>query len=308
MTLPPDRWEAFERPLRRAARRLLRPRLSQLRQYPPRDLELDPVEAPAGDAAALPAIAIVTPSFNQGGFLKATVESVLGQRYPRLRYLVRDGRSTDATLSVLANLEGLAWISEPDKGQADAINKAFARIEGDIMGWINSDDVLLPGALAHVARAFAENPQIDIVYGDRIVIDERGREVGRWVLPAHDPQALLFSDYIPQETMFWRSSVWRAVGPLDISLDYAMDWDFALRAQRAGFRFRHLPRFLGGFRVHRAQKTTSGASALEQEMDRVRRKHLGRSPSQAEISRGVRRYLLRQILCDWRRRLGRPKA
>src|SRR5262249_26451385 len=111
-------------------------------------------------------------------------------------------------------------------------------------------------------------------------------------------------DYIPQESMFWRSAVWRAVGPLDISYHYAMDWDFALRAQRAGFRFRHLPRFLGGFRVHDAQKTTAGASALEREVDRLRTMHLGRSLSRGEISRGVRRYLLRQILNDWRYRLG----
>src|SRR5262249_33597391 len=150
--------------------------------------------------------------YNQGAFLKATVESVLGQGYPRLSYLVRDGRSTDSTLAVLANREGLAWISESDRGQADAVNKGFAQIDGDIMGWVNSDDLLLPGALAHVARVFVGNPEVDIVYGNRIVIDEEGREIGRWVLPAHDPHALQFTDYIPQESMFWRSAVWRAVG------------------------------------------------------------------------------------------------
>ena len=171
------------------------------------------------------------------------------------------------------------------------------------MGWVNSDDLLLPGTLAHVARFFRDHPEIDLVYGHRIIIDERGQEVGRWVLPRHDPAALALTDYVPQETMFWRAALWNALGPLDTGFHYAMDWDLLLRAQRAGFRFRRLPRFLGCFRVHGEQKTAQ-TTELTQEMDQLRAAHFGRPISQREISRGLRFYQLRQLVCDWRYRSG----
>jgi glycosyltransferase involved in cell wall biosynthesis len=312
MTVLPEGLERLDRLLRGTARRLLRPPLNLLRQYAPRQIALPPRPELERDPRPLPRIAIVTPSYNQGAFIRATVDSVLGQDYPALEYLVMDGGSGDDTAAVLAGYgERLAWVSEADQGQADAINKGFARIAGDvagdIMGWVNSDDRLLPGTLALVGRFFRDNPQVDVVYGHRIVIDEDDREVGRWVLPRHDSRALAFSDYVPQETLFWRARVWAAVGPLDASYHYAMDWDFLLRAQAAGFRFRRLPHFLGCFRVHGEQKTAR-TTELTREMDRLRSRKFGRTLSQGEISRGLRGYLLRQMLCDWRYRLGRRFA
>jgi GT2 family glycosyltransferase len=296
---------SVERWLHRTARTLLRPRLNRLRQYPARPVALSP--RPGESAAAgerLPAIALVTPSYNQGPFIRAAIDSVLAQGYPGLSYLVMDGGSTDETRRILAGYgDRVAWVSEPDGGQADAINKGFAQARGEIMGWLNSDDLLLPGTLAHVGRFFRDHPGVDIVYGHRIIIDEAGREVGRWVLPGHDPAALALTDYIPQETMFWRAAVWQRIGPLDAGFHYAMDWDFVLRATRAGFRFRRLPRFLACFRVHAAQKTAC-ALELAGEMDRLRQAHFGRPVSPAEISRGLRAYQLRQIACDWGYRLG----
>lgn len=296
---------AVERWLHRAARRLLRPRLNQLRQYPARPVALGPGrEAGAAADERLPAIALVTPSYNQSAFIGAAIDSVLAQGYPALRYVVMDGSSTDETRRVLAGYGArVAWVSEPDDGQADAINKGFAQSHGEVMGWLNSDDMLLPGTLAYVGRYFRDHPEVDIVYGHRIVVDEAGSEVGRWVLPAHDAAALALTDYIPQETMFWRATVWRRVGPLDAGFHYAMDWDFVLRATRAGFRFRRLPRFLGCFRVHAEQKTAQSA-ALAGEMDRLRQAHFGRPVTPVEISRGLRAYQLRQIACDWGYRLG----
>jgi hypothetical protein len=296
-----ETWAALERSLHRTAKKLLRPRLNQLRQYPPRDLPIaaDAARDAAGDPSTLPTVALVTPSFRQGAFIRATIDSVLGQAYPKLRYVVMDGGSTDETLDILASYgDRLDWLSAPDRGQADAINKGFARVGGEIMGWLNSDDLLLPGTLAHVARFFRDHPEIDLVYGHRIIIDERGQEVGRWVLPRHDPAALALTDYVPQETMFWRAALWNALGPLDTGFHYAMDWDLLLRAQRAGFRFRRLPRFLGCFRVHGEQKTAQ-TTELTQEMDQLRRTHFGRPISQREISRGLRLYQLRQLVCDW---------
>ncbi|HZT19170.1 MAG TPA: glycosyltransferase family 2 protein [Dongiaceae bacterium] len=302
-------WAPLERLLLRAGRGLLRPRLNRLRQYPPRALRLSPPRPARADPAGLPTLALVTPSYNQGAFIAATIESVLAQGYPGLRYVVQDGASDDGTRAVLERLGSeVEWRSEPDGGQADAINRGFARVTGEIMGWINSDDLLLPGALAHVGGFFRAHPDVDVVYGHRIVIDEQGREIGRWVLPRHDPRALAYTDYIPQETMFWRRAVWEAVGPLDASYHYAMDWDFALRAQRAGFRFRRLPRFLGCFRVHAEQKTTSRHDELTCEMARLRARHFGRPVSQREISRGVRAYVVRQIAWDWGYRLGWLRA
>jgi hypothetical protein len=296
---------AVERWLHLTAKKLLRPRLNRLRQYPARPVRLHPGRdggATAGER--LPPVALVTPSYNQGLFIRATIDSVLAQGYPQLSYLVMDGGSTDETPRILAAQGGrVAWRSEPDRGQADAINKGFAAIGGEIMGWLNSDDLLLPGTLAHVGRFFRDDPEVDIVYGHRIIIDEEGREIGRWVLPGHDPAALALTDYVPQETMFWRAAVWRKIGPLDTSFHYAMDWDLLLRAERAGFRFRRLPRFLGCFRVHGEQKTAQ-TSAMTEEMDRLRQRHFGRPVSQQEISRGLRVYQLRQIACDWGYRLG----
>jgi hypothetical protein len=300
-----ETWAALERSLHRTAKRVLRPRLNQLRQYPPRDVDIAPDRAAsdaAEDLSTLPTVALVTPSYQQGAFIRATIDSVLGQAYPKLRYVVMDGGSTDETLDILASYgDRLDWWSGRDRGQADAINKGFARVGGEIMGWVNSDDLLLPGTLAHVARFFRDHPEIDLVYGHRIIIDERGQEVGRWVLPRHDPAALALTDYVPQETMFWRAALWNALGPLDTGFHYAMDWDLLLRAQRAGFRFRRLPRFLGCFRVHGEQKTAQ-TTELTQEMDQLRATHFGRSISQREISRGLRFYQLRQLVCDWRYR------
>jgi len=296
---------AVERWLHRTAKKLLRPRLNRLHQYPGRPVRLRPGHDGATTVGEkLPSIALVTPSYNQGRFIQATIDSVLAQSYPDLSYLVMDGGSSDNTPRLLATYgERVAWRSERDRGQADAINKGFAAISGDIMGWLNSDDLLLPGTLAYVGRFFRDHPETDVVYGHRIIIDGEGREIGRWVLPGHDPAALALTDYVPQETMFWRAAVWRKIGPLDAGFHYAMDWDFLLRAERAGFRFRRLPRFLGCFRAHGEQKTAQ-TGAMTVEMDRLRQRHFGRPVSQQEISRGLRAYQLRQIACDWGYRLG----
>jgi glycosyltransferase involved in cell wall biosynthesis len=184
-------------------RRKFRPRLWDLRQYTsrrvriPADYQLE--EAPDNP----PRIAIVTPSFNQGRFIAATVDSVLKQNYPNLAYFVQDGGSTDETTKVLKSYGSrLRWRSEPDAGQGNAINRGFHEIDGDIMAYLNSDDTLLPGTLAYVARFFHENSNIDLIYGHRVYVDRHGLDIGRCVLPPHDPEALKWADYIPQETFF----------------------------------------------------------------------------------------------------------
>jgi cellulose synthase/poly-beta-1,6-N-acetylglucosamine synthase-like glycosyltransferase len=287
-------------------RKKLRPRLWTPVQYAPRALSIPKHYLRQTGPKDAPRIAIVTPSLNQGDYLPATIESVLRQEYPGLAYLVRDGGSVDQTIDILKSYrDRVEWRSERDGGQANAINRGFREVDGEIMGYLNSDDILLPGALACVARAFRDHPDVDIVYGHRIFIDAQSREIGRCILPAHDARTLTWVDFIPQETLFWRRRVWDKIGPFDESFNFALDWDFLLRAQAAGFRFKRLPRFLGCFRFHERQKSTvMMADVGAVEIRRIRERYLGVAPSTGQIKRAILGYLLRQVTLDWAWRLG----
>jgi glycosyltransferase involved in cell wall biosynthesis len=266
-------------------------------QYAPRTLKFSSVYRNTAPPDPAPRITIVTPSFNQAHFIGATIESVLGQGYPNLAYHVQDGGSTDNTSSLLKRLgPPVTWASAPDDGQANAINRGFSKVEGDIMSYLNSDDLLTPGTLAYIARFFSANPGVDIVYGHRIFIDAGGREIGRAVLPPHDAEALKWFDYVPQETLFWRRRVWTALGGIDESFRFAMDWDFILRAQAAGMTFKRLPRFLGCFRVHIRQKTTAMLDIGSKEMAILRQRQMGRIPSDGEVRDNMKPYLRRHVI------------
>lgn len=283
---------------------LLRPPMWTFEQHAPRPLDLESLSAAPPLPARAPSIAIVTPSFNQARFLPATIDSVLDQDYPNLFYHVQDAGSNDGSLDILNSYGGkISWRSRQDGGQAEAINLGFEGADSDIMAYLNSDDVLLPGTLAVVADFFSKRPDVDIVYGHRIFIDSDGAEIGRAVLPAHSEKTLLYAGYIPQETMFWRRRVWNKIGPMDPRLQYALDWEFMLRAQAAGFKFERIRRFLACFRVHDRQKTTAIYDVGRKEMGELRRKYLGYVPSQAEIARAIAPFLLRQFLFHWAHRL-----
>jgi len=145
-----------------------------------------------------------------------------------------------------------------DSGQAQAINRGFALTCGEIMAYLNSDDSLLPGCLNYVGTYFADHPEVDVVYGHRVLIDEEDREIGRWVLPRHTDEVLAWADYIPQETLFWRRRLWEAAGSsVSEEFRFAMDWDLILRFRDAGAKIVRVPRFLGAFRVHTDQKTSA---------------------------------------------------
>ena len=294
----------FRNRIRRWANRRFRPAVWRGVQYAPRALVF-PDRRDADPPGNPPSIAIVTPVLNQAAFIRAAIDSVLRQGYPRLSYVVQDGGSSDGTVEILRGYGGLLdWVSATDSGQANAINLGFARAGGDIMAWLNGDDMLAPGSLAYVARFFQANPDVDIVYGHRIYIDSHGNETGRCVLPAYAPRPMKFADFIPQETLFWRRRVWQALGPIDASFQFAMDWDFLLRAQAVDFQFRRLPRFLGCFRVHPAQKTIANEAVGLVEMDLLRQRTFGRHITKEEIDRGIEMYLLRHVLLDRLYRLG----
>jgi glycosyltransferase involved in cell wall biosynthesis len=284
----------------------LTPRIGSLRQHPPRPLMLPRSYFRTVSPDEPLTISIVTPSLNQGRFLERTLTSVIQQRYPALQYVVEDGGSTDESIEIIRRLEALitSWRSAEDLGQADAINRGFAHTSGEIMGWLNSDDVLLPGSLAYVAGYFATHPDVDVVYGDRLLIDEDDQEIGAWVLPAHDDSVLRITDFVPQETLFWRRSAWEAAGgALDLEFHYALDWDLLLRFQQTGARIVHLSRFLGAFRVHDDQKTLRLESAGLDETAVLRGRTYGRAVRVDEFPRVLRPYLYKHFFLHGRHRV-----
>ncbi len=256
----------------------------------------------------VPTVSIVTPSFNQAQFLERTLKSVLEQEYPQIEYIVQDGASHDGTPRLLERYRPrLAYMEScQDNGQADAINRGFHHSSGEIMAYLNSDDLFLPGTVAYVMKFFLDHSDVDVVYGHRIIVNDNDLEIGRWVLPQHDDNMLQWADYVPQETLFWRRRIWeKAGGYLDESFHFALDWDLLLRFRDAGATFSRLPRFLAVFRVHELQKTSH---ALEnrgfQEMHRLRTRLHGRHVTHAEAQRRISGYLRRQVMYAWRHRLG----
>lgn len=298
---------------RRLAAWALFMRLHLFDQYSPREMRVPDHYRKPIPLADPPVISIVTPSFNQGHFLEATLRSVLEQDYPRLEYAVQDGGSTDDTVDVIERYRSrlLHAESRRDKGQGNAINLGFDHARGgEIMAYLNSDDLLLPGSLNYVAAYFDANPDVDVIYGHRIVIDEQGREIGRWVLPGHSDRMLIWADYVPQETLFWRRRIWdKAGGRIDESFQFALDWDLLLRFRAAGARFVRLPRFLGAFRVHGAQKTVADMSTSGTlEMARLRRELHGREIDLRDIRRHMNGYMLRHGWLNFLYRLGLTSA
>ncbi len=217
-----------------------------------------------------PRISIITPSYNQAAYIGWTVRSVLLQRYPDVEYIVMDGGSTDDTLRVLEPYaDRLAHlVSERDNGQSDAIHKGFARSSGEIMAYLNSDDMLAPGTLNFIASYFARHPEVDAVYSHRCTVDAHNKMLWYWILPEHDDWYMMRWDLIPQETCFWRRRLFEECGNIDPTFRFAMDYDLFMRFMLKG-RFIRLNRFLGVFRQHDQAKTsqlleTVGAEEIKQ--------------------------------------------
>lgn len=215
-------------------------------------------------STSYPKISLVTPSLNQGQFIKETIQSVLSQNYPKLEYLVVDGGSTDNTLKILESYSSqLKWISEKDQGQTNAINKGLRKATGDIMAYLNADDLLLPGALLKVANLFTEHPKVMWITGQCRIIDENNREIRKLItayknlwLRMHCRYSLLITDYISQPATFWRASILNDMGYLDENLHYVMDYDYWLRLY-SKYTPLFIPEYLAAFKVHSQSKTTS---------------------------------------------------
>lgn len=223
-------------------------------------------------------ISIVTPSYNQGRFIERTLQSVLSQDIGGLEYLVMDAGSTDQTLPILARYaDRLSWVSEPDRGPSDAINKGFRRASGPIMGWLNSDDVYYPGALNAVLAFFERHPEVDVVYGDTHHIDEHDSILEVYPTEDWNWERLKEACFISQPAAFFRRKIFDAFGPLAVGIR-GMDYDFWLRLGKNHVRFAHLPQFLAATRLHKDAFTMAQRIAVHSEINSITRKHLSRTP------------------------------
>ncbi len=214
-----------------------------------------------------PLVSIVTPSFNQGAFIAETIASILSQDYPHIEYLVVDGGSTDHTLDVLRSFgDRVNWVSEPDRGQSDAINKGWRRTHGEVIAWLNADDVYRPGTISKVVAFLREHPDVELVYGDCDYINEHGDVLGRHHARPANGVDLLCSPVgiVSQPATFLRRHVLHTVGYLDEALHNCLDFDYWVRVA-SRHRMAYLPECLAAFRVHQGSKTVRLSARASQE-------------------------------------------
>lgn len=237
------------------------------------------------DSKTYPKISVITPSYNQGNFIEATIQSVLSQSYPNLEYIIIDGGSTDSTVEIIQKYQSSItyWISEPDRGQSHAINKGFSLATGEIMAWLCADDIYLPNALFTIANHFKAHAEDALIYGDGWKIDKQGNVIQKFICPAATTlDELCRWCYVFTPGTFWRQSLWQKVGGLvNENLNYTMDWDLIIRMAREC-----MPTKIDGditaVRVHDQSKTNMGVCGetkykkqRDSEVVALSRKHAG---------------------------------
>lgn len=236
----------------------------------------------SGDPGMQPKISIITPSYNQSQYLEETIRSVVLQQYPNLEYFIVDGGSHDSSLEIIKRYNHWItwWVSEPDTGQSQAINKGLLKSTGEIIAWLNSDDIYLPGTLAYISKMFVDHPDIDFIYASAWFIDENGNKKDKYKgKPLHGGKRRykFWKGWpIPQPTLFFRKSLLEKVGMLDESLHYAIDFDWIIRALRIG-NYRCLDKVLAHYRLHTESKTADWDKSkftFFKECEKVTRKYL----------------------------------
>ena len=215
-------------------------------------------------------ISIITPSFNQAAYLKQTMDSVLSQGIPGMEYVVIDGGSTDGSVDLIRAYEDRLtfWLSEKDRGQADAVNKGAARTNGEIIGWLNSDDLYLPGALQKAVNYLAAHPEVDAVYGDVLSIDADGKLMNVMRFDQYSAEDLMSFRVISQPGVFFRRSAWEKAGGLDLSYHYLLDHHLWLRMISQG-KFAYLPEPLAAARFHAEAKNRAHTEDFGKEAYRL---------------------------------------
>jgi len=223
-------------------------------------------------------ISIITPSFNQGAYIEDTIKSVLLQNYPNLEYIVIDGGSSDESVDIIRKYDSQLtyWHSCPDKGQAHAINQGFKMATGEILAWLNADDMYMPGTLKRIADEFDKFPNTDLIYGDCVFIDEQGNFI-RYFTECEDYDAhrlLNFSNFIMQPTTFFSKKKLTEVGFLDESFFYAMDYELWCRFSKNNAKFKFMQRVLAANRVYSETKTSSGGIKRLREIYRLQKRYM----------------------------------
>ena len=249
-----------------------------------------------------PLVSIITPSFNQARFLEQTMRSVLEQDYPNIEYIVIDGGSSDSSLEIIQKYaDRLAyWHSQKDKGQTDAINQGFARATGEILAWLNSDDILYTGAVSAAVRQLQEHPKVGMVYGDCHLINAEVNVIGNFPAAQTDLKKLRRGYvHIPQQTAFFRADLWRKVGPLDESFYFAMDYDLWTRLA-AEAPLLYVPELWAAFRLHEGGKSIAADDRCWPEMLRVHYRDGGKKVSSLTLKYTIRKLV--QPLWMWLRK------
>lgn len=246
-----------------------------------------------------PKISIVTPSYNQGQFLEETILSVLGQFYPNLEYIIYDGGSVDESVSIIKKYEHqLAyWESNKDKGQSDAINKGFTRATGQILMWLNSDDILMPNILQYVAKQYVEKGD-GIYFGNCIHFEESQSGIttyGSNVVDIHSTMSLDLAAIIIQPSSFWTRNVWQTNGNLDENFHYGFDWEWFLRAKKNEVNFYPVNKPISIYRIHEAHKSGIGGTKRQDEIEKIYEQY---SPKYAPLYRLMRNEKLENSMLE----------
>ncbi|HSV86943.1 MAG TPA: glycosyltransferase family 2 protein [Levilinea sp.] len=254
-----------------------------------------------------PKVSVITPSFNQARYLQATIQSVLAQNYPNIEYIIVDGGSKDDSVEIIKQYEPhLAWwVSEKDQGHADALNKGFTRATGDILAWLNSDDLYYPSTVSEAVAILSANPHVGMVYADANLIDSDGHFAAKFAARQTDYKRLLRgSVHIPQATTFYRADIWRAVGLFDLSF-FAFDYEMWVRFSKVSDLL-YVPRLWADFRLHDEGKSVINDNRFYPDMLNVHRREGGRWLSQLRLRAFVRRVFYSRI--PWRLRARLRKA
>ena len=244
---------------------------------------------------ARPLVSIVTPTLNQGAYIEHALRSVRRQSYPSIEHIVIDGGSTDGTLDILrraADDGAIRWISEPDRGMYDAVNKGLAMATGDVLAYLNSDDAYLPWAVETAVAAFEARPDVEVVFGDGVRVDEMAGSQRPRLFPPFDRRSLAHFESLMQPAVFWRRSVLERLGGFDDGLRYVADLDYWLRAAGSSATVLHLDEVIAVERVHgeRLSEAHRDAMAAEDRAMRARHQAAVTGGNPADRARAIRRH------------------